>query len=132
MIEQGIHDILADLADTYPVHLPEGFPRPCITYRRISSVRRMSHDGPVGLVSSRFQITIHASDHLEAVRLADRVRVRLDGRVDLPTAIKVSLVEIVNELDLGFSTEADSWQIATDAIVHHGEELGNGSDTDNS
>lgn len=121
MIEQGIHDVLSDLADTYPVHLPEGFSRPCITYRRISSVRRMTHDGPVGLVSSRFQITTHAENHLEAVRLADRIRVRLDGRTDLQTVVQVALVEIVNELDLGFSTEAESWQIATDAIIHHGE-----------
>lgn len=122
MIEQGIHDVLSDIADVFPVNMPEGYARPCLTYRRISSVRRMSHDGPVGLVSSRYQITTHADDYLEAVRLADRVRVRLDGRTDLPTVVYVSLIEIVNELDLGFSTEAESWQIATDAIIHHGEE----------
>ena len=116
MIETELHQALETIADAYPTHVPAKISKPVLTFRRISTSETMLHDGPSGVSSLRFQITAHALKHSEALTLASEVRELLDGE-SLGLASPVRLVEIVNEYDLGFQTETDTWQIALDAML---------------
>ena len=120
MIETELHQVLETIADAYPTHVPAKTSKPVLTYRRVSTSRSMLHNGPAGVVSSRFQITAHAARHSEVLLLAAQVRELLDGKGS-GLGSEVGLVEIVNEYDLGFQTETETWQIALDAMLHYTE-----------
>lgn len=120
MIDVRLLEALTEIATTHPVNVPPKVGRPCFTYRRISAVRELDHSGPVGLVTARYQITAHAPQHSEAMEIADAARQLLDGATTGLGPL-IRLVEIENEQDLGYQLEAESWQIALDAIVHYEE-----------
>jgi hypothetical protein len=118
MIDTSLLNALSTIASTYPSHIPPQNPDECMTYRRISTTGQMLHDGPCGLLTARFQITVHSTIHSRALELAEEVRTLLDGSF---TGIDqlIDLVEIDNVYDLGFQPDAERWQIAVDAIVHY-------------
>jgi hypothetical protein len=121
MIEESLVTLLADLAAVYPAYLPERADRPAIVYRRISTNRDLNHDGPTGLVEARFQIAAHAEKHPEALDLARSIRARIHGRRGGVTTDGIVLVSVENELDLGWTPDAEGWEYTLDAIVKYKE-----------
>lgn len=121
MIEETIVALLADLAPVYPAYLPERADRPAIVYRRISTIRSLDHDGPVDIVEARFQITAHTTTHPDALDLIREIRNRIHGRRGPFTTDGILLVSVDNELDLGWTPDADGWEITLDAIVRYKE-----------
>ena len=121
MIEESFVILLADLAPVYPAYLPERADRPAIVYRRISTNRELTHDGPNGLAEARFQLSAHAGTHPEALDLARAIRDRIHGRRGGVTTDGIILVAVENELDLGFEPDAEGWEYTLDAIVHYKE-----------
>jgi hypothetical protein len=121
MIEENFVTLLADLADIYPAYLPERADRPAIVYRRISTTRNLNHDGPDGLVEARFQFAAHAATHPEALDLARAIRARIHGRRGGITTEGIALIAVDNELDLGFTPDAEGWEYTLDAIVRYKE-----------
>lgn len=63
----------------YPSRLPQSVTLPALTYRQVSGPRDYTHDGPSGLVNSRYQVTCWAESTLSAKQLADLVRQDLDA-----------------------------------------------------
>ena len=121
MIEESFVSLLADLAPIFPAYLPERAGRPAIVYRRISTIRNLTHDGPDGLVEARFQFTAHADTHPAALDLARSIRSRIHGRTGPIAADDIALVIVENELDLGYTPDAEGWEITLDAIVRYKE-----------
>jgi hypothetical protein len=117
MIEEAIVALLADLAPVYPAYLPERVDRPAIVYRRISTNRVLNHDGPVDLIEARIQITAHADTHPEALALARSIRSRIHGRTGGVGTDGIAIIAVDNELDLGWTPDAEGWEITLDAMV---------------
>lgn len=63
----------------YPGAAPTGAPLPYLVYQRISYGRIGSLRGPSGLAQVRIQYTAWSNTYAETQRLAERVRVILDG-----------------------------------------------------
>lgn len=121
MVEEAFVTLLADLAAVYPVYLPERADRPAIVYRRVSTNRLRDHDGPTGDVEARFQFAAHADTHPGALTLARAVIARLNGRDGNISINPIELVNIENELDLGYTPDAEGWEFTLDALVKYKE-----------
>ena len=121
MIEEEFVTLLADLAPIYPAYLPERAARPAIVYRRISTTSDLNHDGPIDLIEARFQFSAHAETHPAALDLARSIRSRIHGRRGGVTSGGIVLVKVENELDLGFTPDAEGWEYTLDALVKYKE-----------
>lgn len=121
MIEEAFVAYLGDLAPIYPVYLPDRAGRPAIVYRRVSTTRDLTQSGRTGtMVRVRMQFSVHNDTHPEALALARTIIGRIDGHgADIDPAIE--LVTVDNELDLGFTPDADGWEYTLDAIVVYKE-----------
>jgi len=68
----------------YPVTVPQketaARSYPAVVYSLTTREREQSHDGPTGLVNSDFEIDAISADYFEAKRLANAVRLCLDGK----------------------------------------------------
>lgn len=87
MIEQGLITFL--LEDPvlnalignrlHPLTLPQTPTLPAIVWQRISGPREHSHSGPSQLAHPRFQFACWSKNLLEAIQVAEALRIRLDG-----------------------------------------------------
>lgn len=121
MLEEAIVATLADLAPVYPAYLPERVDRPAIVYRRISSIRSLNHDGPIDIVEARIQITAHTDTHPDALVLARTIRKRLHGKSGGMAGADILLLEVDNEIDLGWTPDAEGWEITLDVLAKYKE-----------
>ncbi len=118
MLEETLVAFLADLAPVYPTYLPERAAKPAITLKRISTVRVENQDGDSGLVTVRFQFTTHAATHPEALELHRLIARRfIDHNGALGAFDQTNNITVENELDLGFTPDAETWQYTLDAIL---------------
>lgn len=117
MVEESIVTLLADLADVYPAYLPQEADRPAIVYRRISTNRKVDHDGPTGDVEARFQLASHAETHPATLVLHRAIVARMNGL----NGGAFELVTIENELDLGYTPDAVGWEFTLDALIKYKE-----------
>jgi hypothetical protein len=114
-IPEGLVAFLSPTIDVYPDFVPENYGRPAATYRLISHVEPMDHDGPTGLITERYQITVYADTHaaaLEAIRSVRRLFRGFSGH--LGAGVRVDVVEIAGMNDLGYSPEAESFAMILD------------------
>ena len=63
----------------YVEELPQNSPLPAITFLRVNVDHDHDLEGETGLATARFQIDSWADSPLNALALAERVRLRLDG-----------------------------------------------------
>ena len=118
MIETGLSSLLGSLADVYPDHRPQETSLPCIVYRRVSTTSDHTHDGPSNLKAVMMQFTAITSTHAAALTLAESIGSLLEVYSGVVGTSSVSFVQITNIVDLGHVPEADSWQVAVDAIFN--------------
>jgi hypothetical protein len=80
MVEETLKTLLRTVCSrTYPIVLPQDPTYPNVVYQKITGGRGQAMDGPSGLASPLFQISIYASTFSEAKELAEDVRQLLDG-----------------------------------------------------
>lgn len=105
----------------FPLVAPKGKKAPFITYTRVSASRLYDLDGPLGVASPTFRVDAYASSYLEARKLANAVRRKLDGYDD----DEVHNVECVAERDLSDLTSSpDLYRAQLEFRVTHNEETG--------
>lgn len=82
MLEQEIfaylsaYSGLTSLVDKriYPLLVPQTAKLPAVSYKRISTVRAQSKDGPSGLVEARFDFACWGKSYADAKSVAEQVR----------------------------------------------------------
>jgi hypothetical protein len=110
---------LADLARTFPHHVPPGLDLDrAIVYRLVSNVDTQTHDGPAGLPRVRYQFTAHGETHAAAVELAGNLAERFRHHLGAIGGAAVTNARVENLYDLGYSAEAEAWQYALDVVFH--------------
>jgi hypothetical protein len=63
----------------YPMLMPQTAPLPAVTYQRISTERVQGLRGSLGLIDPRVQVDSWAETYGTAKRVAEQVRLALDG-----------------------------------------------------
>lgn len=121
MMDQGLVALLDPVGTVYPSYLPEGYERPCITYRLVSETRHYHHGGPTGIVEARYQLTAHADTHEATAALAKEIRQKLSGYSGPMGGgnARAAHCEVQNVFDLGYNIDSEVWQIATDVMVFY-------------
>lgn len=114
-------------SELYPVRLEPDFKVPAVVYQRISTpARYRSHDGPSGLVTTRFQFTIYSNDYTESRNIVKAIRMSLDGfkgELGIPGhEVRVDSVEIEGPSD-GWTFEHALFNPLLDALISHEEEV---------
>ena len=105
----------------FPLAAPKGAVAPFLIYSRVSASRQYDLDGPIGVASPTFRVDAYALGYLECRKLADAVRLKLDGYDDA----KVHNVELVQERDLSdLTTDPDLYRVQLEFRVTHNEETG--------
>lgn len=136
-LEEGLHAKLlavgavtaligtGDAARLYPLVLPQQGELlfPALTYQRISAPRDSTHDGPEGLVRARVQIDAWARTFAEAKRLADAVRLALDGFKGHAGDVVVDRMYLDGDRDF-FEGDAQLYRVTQDWFVWHREAVG--------
>jgi hypothetical protein len=107
----------------YPNVVPQDIAMPAVAYQRISTVRDMAHDGPLGIAHARFQFTISASSYSSARNVANAIRAAVDGVSGTwggegGVVIEASWVE--NEVD-GYNQAGEEQVVRMDVLVIHQE-----------
>ena len=121
-IPEGLTAFLTPLATVFPTNVPEKWERPAITYRQISQTEPGDHDGPTGLMTSRYQLNAHGDTHAAALTLARSIRKLLNGfSGTLANGVSVKSIEVATVFDLGEGQTSGAWQIATDIMVRYVE-----------
>lgn len=117
ILDDGLPAHLADLARTFPDHVPPGLGlERSVTYKEISTVEGANHDGPSGLLTVRYQLTAHGETHAAALELAKALRARFRQPVGALGSVTVKHNRVENAYDLGFSEDAKAWQYAIDVV----------------
>ena len=117
MIEQGIPALFASIAPAHPLFKPESTGYPVISFRLISRLEGLTHDGPDGLVRYHYQFTVHAATNMESETMRGQIISALrDVKNNLVGGVLVSYVEITNAITIGYIFEA--WQSSVDATFN--------------
>jgi len=85
--------------EIFPVAVPKGAEFPFIVYRRANIARDQSLGGPMFVPQVNLQIASWAMTHDEARRLADEVRLSLDGYIGAIGGITIQGIRLVSETD---------------------------------
>lgn len=122
MIEKALVELAEGVvARVYPVLLVQSPELPAVVYQRISTVRDHSHDGPVGLVSARFQFSCWAESYAEAKALAADLRVALDGFKGTVAGTRIDGIFSAGEHD-DFDQEPQRFRVIADYVAWWAEE----------
>ena len=112
----------------YPVVLPQNVDFPAIAFRRIQrdQVERLEPRSSSGLARSRFRLFSTATTYLQAIQVAEAVRLCLQGRQE--TVISDQTAETIDIQGIFPMTSSDSYddstetyQIISDLEVVHEE-----------
>jgi hypothetical protein len=104
----------------YPQRLPESVTMPAIAYRRVSGERMMSHSGPSGVASPRYQMECWGMSYAEAKQVAEQVRIALDGYKGLMGSVPVQGTFVDDDRDRYDSVTKQHF-VQVDAIFWHEE-----------
>jgi len=109
----------------YPMHLPQGYTLPAISYQMISAPRAWSTTGPVGQVQARVQVDCWAETYDGAKSLSNGVRLALDNfRGTLGTGDEamdnVGTISMVAYRD-GFNTTTENYGVILEFYVPYFE-----------
>jgi hypothetical protein len=83
----------------FPLAVPKGATFPFVTYRRLNIAREPHLAGPSYAPLVSLQVSSWAVNHDQARRLADEVRLALDGRVGVAAGVEIEDMRLVSEAD---------------------------------
>lgn len=117
----GVFALVADRI--YDQRRPQNPVYPCIVFLRISTPRDITHDGPSGLASPRFEFDCYALDETAAGQVADAVRLALNGfSGSMGTGAPVDVDGCFLEDDqVGYEDEGRVFSRALDFVIWHAE-----------
>lgn len=117
--DPGVQQVLG--GRIYALVLPANLTTfPAATLSRVSAVRSHAKTGPVGLVESRFQVSVWDPQLLNAMAGTDAVRAALDGFRGVMGDVVIHSIRSDVQVDL-YEEEVGRYQVATDYIVSHEE-----------
>jgi len=126
-IEEALYSKLVSDAGVstriYPNVVPQDIALPAVAYQRISTVRDMAHDGPLGIAHVRFQLTISAASYTSARAVANAIRTALDGFSGLMGGVGGVTVEasfVENDSD-GYNQAGGEQVVRLDVLIIHQE-----------
>ncbi|MEE9401256.1 MAG: DUF3168 domain-containing protein [Dehalococcoidia bacterium] len=96
----------------YPLLLPQVPTLPAVVYLRVSGMREQSHDGDSALQHPRFQFSCWAETYLEALAVAEEVRIALQGL----TTAGVGIYENAHDL---YDTDTGWYHVPVDITIWH-------------
>lgn len=104
----------------FPVFAKEAPTLPCLVYRTISAVRKITLDGPAGLVRERVQIDILGQTYTQCKAISEAVRLALDGFSNTMGDMNVHYAHLDSQQDF-YDSEAAFSRISLDFIITHTE-----------
>lgn len=131
IIEQALHDKLGAAAALtaligtrlYYVRALQDVDSPYVVLQKISAVREHAHDGPLGMVVARFQVSIFAETYKQCKDIAVEVQTALDGFTGTmggAGGVYVGRTTYENEIDF-WDENVSLFQLAVDYILQHDE-----------
>lgn len=118
MLEIDLASRLNSIENNYPLQAPLGTKSPYLTYTKVSSNRKYTHNGFSGLTENRIQIDCVDTSYLQAKRLAIDVINSLEEWV--LDSDKIQAVFKENEVDF-FDVETGLFNITLDFIIIYRE-----------
>ena len=126
-IEEALYSKLVSDAGVstriYPNVVPQDIALPAVAFQRISTVRDMAHDGPLGIAHVRFQLTISAASYTSARVVANAIRTALDGFSGLmggASGVTVEASFVENDSD-GYNQAGGEQVVRLDVLIIHQE-----------
>jgi hypothetical protein len=117
----------------YPVTMPQLEKGktfyPALVFDLSSREREQSHDGPTGLVRSRFTVSVLGPKYFDVKTLANRVRLALDGKSNIIAGFyggHVRGVFVENESDEYVFDEVEQlslFHVPLDVMIQHREDI---------
>jgi hypothetical protein len=128
-----VYDVVTGTNHIYPVTMPQ-FQKnrtlyPAVVLELAGRERHGTHDGPDGLVASRFAIYSLGKEYFTLKVLADKVRRAVNGKSAALAAIyeqHVKGVFLQDEFDDYVYDEVEQlslYRVTMDLMIHHREEL---------
>ncbi len=135
MIETALKDFLAThcplaTGGVHPPPLPQNPTFPLLTYFSVSGVPDQTHEGPSGLILSRFQIncwdreqkaTVPGGGYIGAKNLANQVCRQLDGFHGMMGIVRVDSVDCVDKGRDLYNPEMGLYQVQLDFLIGYSE-----------
>lgn len=109
----------------HPLQLPQDPSLDALTYQRISGVREESQEGPSGLAHPRLQFDCWSKTYPGAKRLAEALRLTIDGFTGSMNGRRVFRCKVENDLDQK-DDFAERYRVTVDVTVWHREEVTSG------
>lgn len=97
----------------YPVKLPQNPTYPAVIYRRVSNFGLLTHGGPVGFDTARFQFDYYGANYSDCRSVANAFRTYLEGYTGLMDEVCLSVVVFLNEMD-EWGDEVEVYRISQD------------------
>lgn len=118
MIEVDLTTLLKAIeTKTFPLIAPTNATAPFLIYSRVSTMRVSDFDGPCGLAMATFRVDCYHKSYLEARKLANRVRVALNGKQTRDYSITLE-----QELDLSdLESAPDLYRVNLEFQITHSE-----------
>lgn len=84
----------------FPAYAPDSATLPYIVYRRASTNRGRNHSGPNTKATVTFEVTCWADSYDNAIDLANKVRVGIDGKKGTWGSSAIGYCFVMNETDV--------------------------------
>ena len=97
----------------YPITLPQEPTLPALTFRRVSSVRKVDHGGKVGYTLARYQFDCYGATYLQA----SEVYRRLDGALLILSSVNPRYAAFPETAQDDHNPELDQWTIQADYMI---------------
>lgn len=131
VLEEGIYSYLTTYAGlvsligtrVYAFRIPQEATLPCMTYQRISTPRRLTHDTSGAgndLSYPRFQFDCWATTYASAKAIADQLHAALNGRKGTTGGVMVRGALIADERP-SYEPEANLYRVSCDYIIWHND-----------
>lgn len=106
----------------FPLKMAPDTKLPAITYQRISGERVLSMDKDSGLAHPRIQFDAWGNSYAEVKKLAEQVRLALEGYRDMTSTVMINGVIYLGDTDLYSEAEStEIYRVSMDFEVWHNE-----------
>lgn len=93
---------------------------PAVVYKRVTTDRDETHDGPSGLVDARFQFDCWADTTDGAEAVANQLRDALHGWSGTSAGVRIDAIHSAGEMDLD-DPETGRERVIADYVIAHAE-----------
>lgn len=92
----------------YPLYIPQGEHKDCITYQMINESDGFTTDGPLGISEDRFQFTCFSSSHQKVIEISNALISTLRNYSGIAEGITIQKIQIMGSGDIpSINSEAE-------------------------